>query len=117
MPPPIEEFPVPEIEFFGEQDGPIERRLKKALAAQLGRDPTVQRAYLARVRANGTEDGVMLALLTEDDEDSEALVEQAGAIFASIFNAKSHLDILFLSDERDVDIRRVCAAFYQRPQA
>ena len=111
-----EQFPIPEIEFLGEQDGMVERQLKDALVALLRRDPTVDRAYLARVRYDGTTNGVALGLLTDGDDESEALVKQVGAAFASIFNAKAHLDIIFLTDQRDTEIRRVCAAFYQRPR-
>jgi hypothetical protein len=109
-----EQFPIPEIEFLGEQDGVAERQLKDALVALLRRDPTVDRAYLARVRYNGKANGVVLGLLTDGDDESEALVKQVGAAFASIFNAKAHLDIIFLTDAQDADIRKVCAAFYQR---
>jgi hypothetical protein len=110
-----EQFPVPALEFLGEQDGAAERQLKDALVALFRRDPTVDRAYLARVRYDGTTNGVMLGLLTDSDEDSEVLVEQAGKAFASIFNAGAHLDTIFLTDQRDAEIRRVCAAFYERP--
>jgi hypothetical protein len=83
--------------------------------ALLRRDPTVERAYLARVRYDGKTDGVVLGLLTDGDDESAPLVEQVGAAFASIFNGKAHLDIIFLTDRHDTDIRLVCAAFYQRP--
>jgi SseB protein C-terminal domain len=109
-----EQFPIPEIEFLGEQDGVAERQLKDALVALLRRDPTVDRAYLARVRYNGKANGVVLGLLADGDDESEALVKQVGAAFASIFNGRAHLDIIFLTDAQDADIRKVCAAFYQR---
>jgi hypothetical protein len=111
-----EQFPVPDIEFLGEQDGQVERQLKDALAALLRREPTVDRAYLARVRYDGTTSGVVLGLLTDGDDESEALVGQVGTAFASIFDAKTHLDVIFLTDQRDTDIRRVWAAFYERPR-
>src|SRR5258706_2136678 len=104
-----EQFPIPQIEFLGEQDGMVERQLKDELTALLRCDPTVDRAYLARVRYNGKANGVVLGLLTDGDDESEALVKQVGAAFASIFNAKAHLDIIFLTDAQDADIRKVCA--------
>jgi hypothetical protein len=111
-----EQFPVLDIEFLGEQEGAVERQLKDALAALLRRDPTVDRAYLARVRYDGTTDGVVLGLLTDGDDESEALIKQVGAAFAAIFNGAAHLDIIFLTDQRDTEIRRVCAASYERPR-
>jgi hypothetical protein len=111
----IDEFATPDITFLGEQDGPAERRLKEALAVVLGLDGSVTRAYLARVRHDGNTSGVMLALLTDDEQDSAKLVAQAGKIFAALFNTKAHLDIIFLSDAKDADIRKVCRPFFDRP--
>ncbi|MGZ3323258.1 MAG: enhanced serine sensitivity protein SseB C-terminal domain-containing protein [Xanthobacteraceae bacterium] len=110
----IDEFTTPDITFLGEQDGPAERRLKEALGVVLGLDRTVIRAYLARVLYDGKTSGVMLALLTDDGEDSEKLVAQAGRTFAALFNTRSNLDVIFLSAEKDAEISQVCAPFYSR---
>lgn len=112
----IDEFPTPDITFVGEQDGPAERRLKEALAVVLGLGPSVRRAYLARVRTDGATAGVMLALLTDDAEDSEKLVAQAGKTFAALFNAKASLDVIFLDGRKDAEIRKVCAPFFEREE-
>jgi hypothetical protein len=111
----IDEFATPDITFLGEQDGPAERRLKEALAVVLGLDGSVTRAYLARVRYDGRSSGVMLALLTDDQQDSEKLVAQAGRTFAALFNTKASLDIVFLSNAKDAEIRKVCRPFLDRP--
>ena len=110
----IDEFTAPDITFLGERDGPAERRLKEALGVVLGLDRSVIRAYLARVLHDGKASGVMLALLTDDGEDSEKLVAQAGRTFAALFNTRANLDVIFLSEERDAEIRRVCPPFYAR---
>jgi hypothetical protein len=107
-------FDAPEITFLGEQNGPAEHRLKQALATMMRSDATVVRAYLVRVLYDGTEANVLLAMLTDTDDESEQLVKQASAAFASIFNAQAHLDMVFLTDERDAELRRVCPPFYQR---
>ncbi|HLX17750.1 MAG TPA: enhanced serine sensitivity protein SseB C-terminal domain-containing protein [Bradyrhizobium sp.] len=110
----LDQFPAPEITFLGEQDGPAERRLKEALGVLLGLDPTVTRAYLARVLYDGKTGGVMLALLTDDDKDNEKLVEQVGKTFAALLNTTAHLDIVFLDEARDAEIRKTCPPFYNR---
>jgi hypothetical protein len=109
----IDEFTTPDITFLGEQDGPAERRLKEALGVVLGLDRSVIRAYLARVHHDGKTSGV-LALLTNDEQDSEKLVAQAGKTFAALFNTRENLDIIFLSEEKDAEIRKVCPPFYAR---
>lgn len=110
----IDSFATPDITFLGEQDGPAERRLKEALAVVLGLNLTVTRAYLARVRYDGKSDGVMLGLLTTNEQDCEKLAGQVGRTFAALFNAKTSLDIIFLNAEQDREIRKVCPAFYER---
>ena len=85
----IDEFTTPDITFLGEQDGPAERRLKEALGVLLWLDRSVIRAYLARVRHDGKTESVMLALLTDGEDDSVRLVAQAGKIFAALHQGKS----------------------------
>jgi hypothetical protein len=103
-----------DVTFLGEQDGPAERRLKEALTVLLGLGASVTRAYLARVVYNDKTSGVMLGLLADDDRDSEKLAGQIGKTFAALFNTRADLDIVFLSDERDAEIRKACPPFYDR---
>jgi len=35
-------------------------------------------------------------------------------VFAAIFNARAHLDVLYLDADRQAQVRRVCPAFYER---
>ena len=109
-----DQFTTPEITVLGEQDGPAERRLKEALGVVFGLDRSVIRAYLAHVLHDGKNSGVMLALLTDEAEDSEKLVAQAGRTFAALLNTREDLDIIFLSAEKDAEISQVCRPFYAR---
>ena len=113
----LHRFTTPEVTFLGEQDGPAERRLKEALSVLLGLGATVTRAYLARVRYDDKTSGVMLGLLTDDERNSEKVAGQMGRTFEALFNTKTHLDIMFLDDERDAEIRKACAPFYDRTMA
>ena len=113
----LHQFTTPEVTFLGEQDGPAEQRLKEALSVLLGLGATVTRAYLARVRYDDKTSGVMLGLLTDDERNSEKVAVQMGRTFEALFNTKTHLDIMFLDDERDSEIRKACAPFYDRTMA
>ena len=113
----LHQFTTPEVTFLGEQDGPAEQRLKEALSVLLGLGATVTRAYLARVRYDDRTSGVMLGLLTDDERNSEKVAVQRGRTFDALFNTKSHLDIMFLDDERDAEIRKACAPFFDRTAA
>jgi len=110
----IEQFATPGIRFLGEQDGPAERRLKEALAVVLGLDPSLIRAYLARVLCDGKTAGVILGLLTSDEEDSEKIAAQAGKTSAAMFNARAQIDIVFLNHAQDAEIAKVCPPFFAR---
>ena len=113
----LQQFTTPEVTFVGEQDGPAEQRLKEALSVLLGLGATVSRAYLARVRYDDKTSGVMLGLVTDDERNSEKVAGQMGKTFAALFNTKTHLDIMFLDDERDAEIRKACRPFYDRNTA
>ncbi|HEY0342229.1 MAG TPA: enhanced serine sensitivity protein SseB C-terminal domain-containing protein, partial [Steroidobacteraceae bacterium] len=107
-------FMTPEVTFLGEQDGPAERRLKEALSVLLDLGATVTRAYLARVSYDDKTSGMMLGLLTEDERNSEKVAGQMGRTFEALFNTRAHLEIMCLDDERDAEIRKACAPFYDR---
>jgi hypothetical protein len=113
----LQQFTAPEVTFVGEQDGPAGQRLKEALSVLLGLGATVSRAYLARVRYGDKTSGVMLGLVTDDERNSEKVAGQMGKTFAALFNTKTHLDIMFLDDERDAEIRKACMPFYDRAMA
>src|ERR1700687_2662750 len=109
---PPEELDVQQIKFVGEQDGPVEQRLKQKLSELFLRDRSVDKAYLARAIIDGGPT-VVLALQTEGG-DEPRLAEQVGSTFASIFSANQHLDVVFLSDEQHAKVRGVCRSFFDR---
>jgi len=41
------------------------------------------------------------------------LVKQIGAIFAAVFHAREHLDIIFLNNEQESVLVNVCAPFFE----
>jgi hypothetical protein len=101
---------VSEVQFLGEQDGAPERLLKGRLTEFFQRDKSVRRAYLARTSLEG-QASVALCVITEFGVD-RGLAEKIGAIFGMIFNAHEHLDIIFLSEQQESQIKRVCSTFF-----
>lgn len=100
------------VEFLGQQDGKVERELKSELQHVLRRYPKVARAYLARVGfAPQVQKSVALCLMPRSAEE-RTIVDEVGALFSDMFSADTHLDILFLTDEEEVDLRRVCDPFF-----
>lgn len=97
------------IRFVGEQDGPSEQGLKLVLADMFART-RVQRAYLARVDY-GDPGAYEVALCLRGAEDP-GLLEGISRQFASLFGSEVHMDILFLDDELEAELRTVCSPFY-----
>jgi hypothetical protein len=106
----IQNLQVHEIRFIGEQDGPPERLLKKHLSAAFVFHRHLERAYLAQIQYVDRA-GVVLCIRCVDGQDPQ-LVEVVGEIFGSIFGAHEHLDILFVSEDQEPALRRVCRPFY-----
>lgn len=102
------------VEFLGAQDGPVEAKLKAVLSGELAQFPEISRAYLARVGFQ-PENKTSVALCLRGPGANEAvIVQRVGARFAEIFNKQVFLDILFLTSQQEVDLKRVCSAFYTK---
>jgi hypothetical protein len=102
------------MKFCGEQNGPPEQMLKDRLAEFFRRDRSVDVAYLARIEVDGKM-SVALCLKTRFGPD-KGLAEKIGAIFRTIFNAQTYLDIMFLSGAQQVELARVCSPFFESPE-
>ena len=101
---------VAEIQFLAVQDGPPERLLKTRLSAIFTFHRRLERAYLAQVRYSD-ESGVARCLRLADGQKQE-IAEVVGEAFGSIFGAHEHLDVLFVSENQESALRRVCRPFY-----
>jgi hypothetical protein len=102
------------VEFLGEQDGPVEGKLKSLLALELAQFPEISNAYLARVGFQPENKTSVALCLRSSGGKEEIIVKQVGARFAEIFDKAVFLDILFLNPQQEVDLKRVCSAFYSK---
>ena len=101
------------LEFLGEQDGEPERELKQKLTPIL-EEARVKAAYLAIADyRDGSPPSVVLCLRSDKGADA-VIVAQIGKVFAEVFNAKEHLDVLFMDSRKESAVRAVCSAFYVR---
>ena len=103
----------PEIAFVCEQDGEPERVLKGRLFNALREFPSIESAYLARVRyADSDQSEVALCLCSELEEG--VIVETCARLFREIFNHAQCLDILFLNPEQRIRMDSVGQPFFVR---
>lgn len=100
------------VEFLGEQSGPVEDTFKRALFLEFATRPDIRRAYLARVGFQAaSEPAVALCILSKRPDD-QGIVIRVGDIFRRLFSKDAALDIVFLTEEQDADLARVCRPFY-----
>jgi hypothetical protein len=107
-----EQFHVPKLCFLGEQDGLPERELKCCLIEFFQRDLSIVTAYLAQL-AYGDQSPmtVTLCLRTQFGFDP-GIAEKVGRIFASMFGEQEHMDIIFLDDQQECELSKVCSPFF-----
>ena len=101
------------VEFLGEQNGPVEQKLKLSLSTEFAKSPRVSRAYLARVGFQ-PENKTSVAVCVISDGDQQQIVNRIGVCFAQVFNKSVFLDILFPNQTQEDDLKRVCRAFYSK---
>jgi hypothetical protein len=108
-------FFAPEVHFLGEQDGPPEQLLKSHLISLLDCHPSIGKAFLARVDYGpDTNPAVALCLRSVFAKPDKRLVREIGKLFASIFNRKQALDILFVDEDQERALSKVCTPFFVR---
>jgi hypothetical protein len=103
---------VPRVGFLGEQGAP-QYELKTRLAQAFKQLPNVRAAYLARVSDGGGSIGLRLCVRTELGYD-RCVQRSADAAFASMAKGREVVDVLFIDEGQERELRRVCAAFYAR---
>lgn len=94
---PTERRSEPLVEFLGEQTGPVEVKLKGALALELAQFPEVTRAYLARVGFQPENKTSVALCVRSSGGNEEAIVKRVRFRFAELFNKAVFLDVLFLN--------------------
>lgn len=106
-----EKFRAEQLHFLGEHDGAPERELKDKLIQLFERRKDIQRAYLAITQYEDIE-SINVALCIRAKWGRHPLLREIGQVFSSIFNAEEHLDILYLTEEQEERLSRVCRPFW-----
>lgn len=106
---------VQKVQFLGEQDGIPEQIFKGDLNKFFATVPSVNSAYLARVIYNNRKSPFEIALCISakiDTEREKVLLAEIGKIFSKLFNSDTHMDMLFLKDGQENELKNVCKPFY-----
>jgi hypothetical protein len=103
---------VKDLHFVGAQDGRPERLLKCELAAFFGSASSVTRAYLARAIYAGKQDVSVVLCLCAQGSDQAEIVDNVHKVFSLMFNGAEHLDIVFVTNEQEAQLKTRCAPFF-----
>ena len=112
-PPRIETRQESKIEYLGEKTGPTEDELKSSLIPILRKYGDVERAYLAIISTDGRKSW-SVALCFAPKKDDPKLVREVGEVFHRMFGRDQFLDMMFLTQQAELDLRKVCPPFYTK---
>ena len=122
----MEELKTQEIQFIGEQDGEPEREFKCEVSVFLrqldkwGPLDKAVRAYLCRVTypGNDNSDSLDVALCFSTESDAkDNILKGAASIFRRMFGRHEHLDMMFVDDVTETELRQVCSPFVDTEEA
>jgi hypothetical protein len=112
---PAETFTPHKIEFIGEQAGPVEDELKAKFCREFKRGPSIRAvgsAYLARLSfGDSSQYSIALCIRSSVGVD-HPLQKRLAQVFAEVFRSDQFLDILFIRDDQEQELRKVCKPFY-----
>jgi hypothetical protein len=101
------------IRFLGEQDGPPEQEIKTRWQPILATFPDVLRAYLAIASMDQSQNYQVVLCIRSKMGDDPRLVDSLAQPFREMFNTATPLDIMFLNEAQEADVKKVCRAFYE----
>ena len=99
------------IKFICEQEGIPERKLKEDLFHLFKKSSDINRAYLARVKYDTATDYNVALCLAASGEKGD-LIAKISEIFKRKFSKNIHMDIIFLTESQEDDLKKVCQPFY-----
>jgi hypothetical protein len=101
------------IRFLHEQDGPRERKLKDVLIQFFEAEKVIHKAFLARLDI-GDSAGITVGLcLKASPLPDESFVDRVEKLFLDVLGEGGFLHVLFLRDDQEAELMRVCKPFYE----
>jgi type III secretion system (T3SS) SseB-like protein len=108
-----EAWVLPQMKFVAEQDGPCERDVKARWKSVLRHHSEVQRAYLVLAEYSDGQSQPVLCIRSSRDKDV-SLIDELAVPFKDIFASDCALDMMFLSAEKEKEVRDICSPFYDQ---
>lgn len=108
----LDSFTSDVLTFVAEQIGIPENEFKEVVVDLLQKKCKPLRTYLAQIEYGKTKDFNIALCVDSSFRDDEQLISDIALIFRRMFSLHEHLDILFLDDEKESELRKVCCPFY-----
>jgi hypothetical protein len=110
----IDQRHVSDVQFVAEKTGKVETELEQKVIQTLHNYPEVDSAYLVLVTYPNASNRSVALCVRSKGGDERAIAKSIGEDFSSLFNSSQALDILFVNDTQEEQIRRVAKPFYLR---
>ncbi len=107
-----EKIRVAAVRVVGEQDGVPEREIKAEFCEFLAGTSFLGRAYLAQVLCDGQIEPNVALLVRLESGDQEAVLSGLAHIFHKVFRQDQHLDIGFISEAKEQEVRHLVKPFF-----
>jgi hypothetical protein len=105
-----------DIEYLGELEGQKERIFKEKLVELFKYDRSIKSAYLVRIIGYGIPATAALCLRTQSGSDKN-MMEKMGNIFAAVFSIDESFNVIFLTEQQEPLIAKVCRPFFDEAAA
>jgi hypothetical protein len=100
--------------FITEQIGIPENEFKENVVRLFQDQKRTLRAYLVQVKYGQTNDFNVALCISMASGKEGKLANDIASIFRRMFGTHEHLDILFLSNINEIELRKVCCPFLRR---
>jgi hypothetical protein len=114
LPDNVSEHDFGEVLFVGPPAGNAVSVVHQYLLGILPSLPQVERAYLCVARIVRSRKNTLALCFAPSTESNREVIEALAPVFQSLFDQESHVDITFLSEEREAELAQVCPPFYAR---
>ena len=101
-----------ELLFISEQDGEVEREFKNALCQIFVNSRKPIRAYLALAQWQQSNPLDVFLCLRVPGQDDLVLLNQCAEVFKNMFAQDQHLDMIFIDEQQEQSLCKVCRPFY-----
>ena len=109
----MQELNPTNVTFIAQQDGEVEKEFTSKVNVFFEEANANLTAYLCRVHYGDPKQVSVAVCLASSTSEQVEIVEGISGIFREMFGQHEHVDIMFIGEEQQTLISKVCAPFYR----